>query len=154
MLPDYPPTFLRGIPNKTGSFFDNLGNVTGSIFRPHDRQQPNDGFYEISINWEDDHMTEDFTLRETNEAGSYRFKGGAARVLLEGIHEIQQEPMWNGVIAYNRDPINEDNYRNDYHGNLLLNEVNMSNKDSKKALLAQLRLAVVHVIPPIEQEAG
>jgi hypothetical protein len=150
MLPDYPPTFLRGIPNKTGQFFDNRGDVTGGIFRPHDHQQPNNGYYEISINWEDNDGVEDFTLRETNEAGDYRFKGGAAKVSLEGIHEIQQDPMWNGAVAYNREPINEDNYRNDYHGNLLLNQVNVSNKDSKRALLAQLRLAVVRVIPPIE----
>jgi hypothetical protein len=144
--PDYPSNFLRGIPNKSPQFFDSREQVTGNIFRPHDDQNPENGFYEISINWEDDDAVESFTLRELKDDGSYRYKGGVARVSLERINQMQQEPAWNGAVDYNRDPIEGNNY----HGNLFLDENKLQNKNNKKALMARLQLTILHVVPPIE----
>lgn len=146
MLPNYPPSFLRGIPNRNPQFFDNQGNVTGGVFRPHDQQLPENGFYKISINWEDNAGVENFTLNERLDDGSYHYNGGAARVSLERLELMRQDPPWVGSVEYNREPIAE---INEYHGNLLLNEDRIVNRISKKALLARLRLTVIAVVPPL-----
>lgn len=146
MPPDYPPTMLRGIPNKSIQFFDSRGKVTGNVFRPYDGQEPKNGFYEVSVNWEDDDETEKFTLHEQLEDGSYHYKGGVARVSLERIDAMRQEDPWIGAVEYGRDPIEG----NDYHGNLLLSESRVESKISKRALLAKLQLTIIAVIPPIE----
>lgn len=147
MLPNYPPTLLRGIPNKNPQFFDNQGQVTGNVFRPNDGQEPENGFYKISINWEDDDRVEDFTLHERLEDGSYHYKGGAARVSLERIDAMRRETPWVGTVEYCREPING---INNYHGNLLLTEDRVKNKNSKRALLARLRRTITVIILPIE----
>ena len=147
MLPNYPPSLLRGIPNKGNQFFNSRGEVTGNIFRRYDGQEPVNGFYEISINWEDDESVEDFTLHELNEDCSFHYKGGAARVILERINSMRQEPPWIGSIDYCREPIVGINI---YHGNLLLEQGRIENKTSRKALLARLKFTIANVIPPIE----
>jgi hypothetical protein len=147
MLPDYPPTFLRGIPNKGDQFFDSRAEVTGNIFRRYDGQEPKNGFYAISINWEDDNRAADFTLREPKEDGSYHYRGGVARVSLERIDAMRQEAPWIGTVEYNREPIVG---INNYHGNLLLEEGRVQNKTSRRALLARLQFTITTVIPPIE----
>jgi hypothetical protein len=147
MLPNYPPTLLRGIPNKSDQFFDSQGQVTGNVFRPYDGQEPKNGFYEISINWEDDDRAEDFTLHERLEDGSYHYKGGAVRVSLKRIDAMRKEAPWVGTVEYCREPIFG---VNDYHGNLLLIEDRVKNKNSRRALLARLQLMITVVIPPIE----
>jgi hypothetical protein len=149
MTPNYPPTLLRGIPNKSIQFFDSQGQVTGNVFRPHDNQEPKNGYYEISINWEDDEKAEDFTLHEPLSDGSYHHKGGVARLSLERIDAMRKETPWVGAVEYCREPI----ANNNYHGNLLLSEDTVKNKNNKKALLARLRFVIINgVIPPIEQK--
>ena len=117
------------------------------MFRPHDDQEPVNGFYKISINWEDDDTVKGFTLRERLVDGSYHYKGGAARISLEKIEAMQRDPPWMGTVGYCRDPING---VNDYHGNLLLTEERVRNKNSKRALLARMQLLITEVIPPLE----
>lgn len=68
---------------------------------------------------------------------------------------MQQEPPYMGSIGYNREPIIDENplRENPYHGNLLLN-AERALGSSRKALFKRLKFAIMHVIPPIEQEAG
>jgi hypothetical protein len=146
MLPNYPTTLLRGIPNKSAQFFDSQGEVTGNVFRPFDGQNPENGYYEISINWEDNKGVENFTVRESLSDGSFHYKGGVARVSLEKIGAMQSEAMWDGSVKYCRAPIIG---INDYHGNLLLNKDKVENKTSKKALLARMKFIIIEVISPI-----
>lgn len=149
MMPydDFPPTLLRGVPNKNAQFFDNQGRVTGNVFRPHDKQEPEQGFYKISINWEDDNTVEEFTLKEKLDDGSYHYRGGVVRLCLARINSMQREIAWQGSIEYNREPIPG---VNDYHGNLLLKEEKVRSKINRRALLARLQLVIIKFIPPIE----
>jgi len=148
---EYPATFLRGIPHDGNQYFDNRGNATGYIFRPHSNQQPANGFYEQSINWEDNDTVVRFTLSERKSDNTLRYKGGAARVLREEIDRIGQEVPFIGVVAYNRDPIEANSAKgieeNPYHGNLLLHEGRV-NSAMRKAVFARLKLTIKEVIPP------
>jgi len=148
MIPEgnYPPTFLRGIPHKGPQYFDNQGEVLGHIFRPHDRDLPEAGVFKVSINWEDDATVEDFTLRAIKDDGTLHYNGGAARVSLEKINLMRQEPPYVGTVGYQRDAIRG---VNEYHGNLLLNE-DRARGSSRAAFFRRLKFTVIDVIPPIE----
>lgn len=152
---EYPPTLLRGIPNKSPQFFDTLGSVTGYIFKPHSDQQPVNGFYKESINWEDDDTVEVFTLSQRKPDNTLKFKGGVARVLREEINRMMEEVPYANTVAYNRERIvanpDEGIEGNPYHGNLLLDETRVDSSVMKKAFFSRLKRTIDDVIPPIEE---
>ena len=147
MIPEdnYPPTFLRGIPHKGPQYFDSQGEVLGYIFRPNDDAIPEAGVFKVSINWEDDATVEAFTLNARQDDGNLHYRGGVARVSLEKINLMRQEPPYAGTVQYHREAIRG----NEYHGNLLLNEDRVRGS-SRKAFFRKLKFTINNVIPPIE----
>lgn len=144
-----PPTFLRGIPNKE-NFFDSQGDVTGYVFRPHDKQAAVAGLYDMSINWEDDDKAEEFTLSDRNEeTGRLRFRGGAARVARDRIDEMNEEAPWSGAASYESSPIEG---VNPYHGSLLLDATRVDSPLSRKAFFSRLQRTIIEVVPPMPDE--
>jgi hypothetical protein len=146
---DYPPTCLRGIPNKEPQYFSTTGDITGYIFRPHSEQKPNKaGWYELSINWEDDDTVEKFTLQTLRDNGSIKYKGGVARVGRNRIERLGKIEQFNGYIGYERSPLPD----NPFHGNVLLHQdkVKQAPKARRNAFYGRLADIVIDVIPPIE----
>lgn len=146
---EFPPTCLRGIPNKEPQYFSTTGDVTGYIFRPHSEQNPNKkGWYELSINWEDDSTVEKFTQQTLKDDGSLKYIGGVARVGRSRIEKLGKEEQFNGYINFERSPLPE----NSFHGNLLLHQdkVKQASKARRNAFYGRLADIVVEVIPPIE----
>lgn len=142
---DYPPTCLRGIPNKGPQYYSNTGEITGYVFRPHSEEAPNtEGWYEISINWEDDDTVEEITLHTTGEDGDIKFKGGLARVGRDRLDKLINRDQFDGFVNYERAPKKE----NPYHGNILLhkNKINDS-KSRRRAFFGVLADIIIIVIP-------
>ena len=113
----YPDTFLRGVPND--DFIDrNTGKAKTNVFQFKANDERNDGFLELSINWEDDdHAIIEIHSRK-KENGNLQFKNGAVRILLSDLNLLNDFPQVAGAISYERRRLSN----NPYHGNLLISE--------------------------------
>ena len=111
------------------------------------------GYYPVSINWEDDAAGENRTVNERNDDNTIRYQGGVARVSTERIDQMMQEPPFYGAIHYSRDPIpqDENHERNEYHGNLWLNEEKVKQKIFSRPLYRRLKFTIVSMIPPLNE---
>jgi hypothetical protein len=136
-LMDIPKTCLKGIPRTEHVYED--GSPSTHLFEFKDTNR-GDGYSEQSINWEDNPSVVDFTLNQKKDDGSFQFKIGVAILPREEIDRINKQPTVNGVLSYERAPLDG----NDYHGNILLSR-SVSTKMCRK-ISAGLALAVSRVI--------
>lgn len=108
----YPISFYRGLANK--DFISN-GQVLASAFQFDDKIRE-DGYKELSINWDDDDNSLNILLTQRKDNGKIQFVAGAAKLDLQRVNLILNEHINNGNFKYERRQLPQ----NKYHGNLLL----------------------------------
>lgn len=135
---NFPDTCIRGIPNET--FLTEDGAVGSHLFQFTTQPGRQDGWLELSINWEDDEAVSDFTLQQIRQDGTLQFRAGIAFLLVEEIERLNQRPMVRGLLGYERQELPD----NPYHGNLLLRADTV--KHTRKLVEAGLALAIDRII--------
>jgi hypothetical protein len=134
----YPDNCLKGIPNS--QFLIDDGSVASSLFHFKKEYERDDGWIEQSINWEDDNSVVEMTQNQKKENGEIQFKVGVARLPKCEIDRINQQPTVNGILSYERFPLEN----NKHHGNLLIRSGTPT--PTMKKIAAGLALAVSEVI--------
>jgi hypothetical protein len=135
----FPENCIRGIPNN--SFLNDDGSVGSHLFYFDLTQTPKDGWFENSINWEDDDSVVEFTLRQEKLDGNLQFNGGLVIVPTEELNRLRNRPTIKSLLSYRREPLPD----NPFHGDLLLRDD--TSKPTMKLIAAGLALAVLRVIP-------
>lgn len=107
----YPDDFWRGISNK--DFIAN-GQVLPDAFQ-FDKDVREDGYREMSINWNDCEKALTIALNQKKENGKLQFKGGIANLKLSLVELILSDYIRQGQFSYERREVEG----NPYHGNLL-----------------------------------
>lgn len=134
----YPELFLKGIPNK--DFVDNEGQVTAHLFYFNKKIERDDSYDEESICWKDDDRAMELILNQQKD-GCIQFKEGAAIIKRESIDLISKLMQKQGDLTYERKP----EYKNPYHGNLLLTKE--VKKGVMKKIASAIALACEEIIP-------
>lgn len=109
----YPINCIRGIADPGNVSSDGQVMTGAFIFPDTDR---GDGWFELSINWEDDNAAVGFSLTQTNKDGSLQFKAGVITFPKAEIDRLNTDTLVRGLLSYERKKI----AGNKYHGNLLL----------------------------------
>ena len=133
---EYPNTYLRGISSDDIQFLNPpingsdiripTLNVFSGGFYPNEARQ--DDFEELSINWIDDECAFDVAFNQINpKKDTYQFRGGVGVYDLCKLKSIVSNPMYNGVLGYERAPIPD----NQYHGNILMRKDVATDKSMK-----------------------
>ena len=128
---NYPKNFYRGISNK--DFICN-GMVLPSAFQ-FDEEIRDDGFKELSINWNDDEGSIKILLDQVKANGKKQFNGGAAQLELHTVKMFLDSYICNNGFSYERREVPG----NIYHGNLLVK----GSMDKKIRSLISNGLAIV-----------
>lgn len=134
----HPNNFLRGIPND--SYLIEDGSIGAHLFHFEEAHSREDGWIEQSINWEDDDSVLGLTLNQRKEDGEIQFKAGAVRIPRDEIDRLSRQPTVNGIISYERKPLDN----NPYHGNLLLRSG--IPKPTMKKIAASIAIVVSEII--------
>lgn len=108
----YLDDFWRGISNK--DFIAN-GQVLPDAFQ-FDKDVREDGYREMSINWNDCEKALTIALNQKKENGKLQFKGGIANLKLSLVELILSDYIRQGQFSYERREVEG----NPYHGNLLV----------------------------------
>jgi len=105
----YPISCLRGI--RKPDWITPENKVSGVAFDPDKKTKKSraDGGIETSINWEDKESVLKFSLNTQN------YQHGAVRLLREQIDQINNEPITETYLSYDRDKLK----KNPYHGNIV-----------------------------------
>jgi hypothetical protein len=110
---DYADKLLRGISNP--QWIDAEGRPSGELFQ-FDVSSRIEGFSETSINWYDDEgALEHILSQRKKDEDTFQFKAGAAVIPRNSIDFLVNQPLYNGLIKYDRDELPD----NKYHGNIL-----------------------------------
>ncbi len=112
---EYPENCIRGVPNET---FIRENFIIGSdLFYFKDRDSQEDGWTDLSINWQDDDLAIEFTMNQKKDGSDeLQFKAGVVIVPRDEIDRIKNRYTRMNKLSYERVPLEE----NKYHGNLLL----------------------------------
>ena len=134
----YPDSCLRGISIPDHILEDGSVSTVAFNFSDLTRQ---DGWKELSINWDDDEGSRETLLNQKKEEGELQFKVGYAIIPRSEIDHLINQPTVNGTLSYERLPIEN----NKYHGNILL-KGNLPKPTTRKiqAGLALIVSKVVH----------
>lgn len=108
----YPCDFWRGIATKD---FVCDGHVLPSAFQ-FDDEIREDGFKELSINWNDDDGALEKVLSQTKANGKLQFQVGAANLQLGFVKQCLATYIARDEFSYERREVEGNNY----HGNLLV----------------------------------
>ncbi len=129
----YPESFYRGItaPNMINLEYK---RVLGDVFRFDGNHKNENGFDEISINWNDD-VNSLKNLKEQKKDEVIKYVNGIVKVPTKKIKEMRNR--YNGDFEYERRPIED----NEYHGNILLNFDNIQ-KPWRKVISDELAMNV------------
>ncbi|MFC1512103.1 hypothetical protein ACFL5H_02795 [Candidatus Latescibacterota bacterium] len=111
----YPDFIIKGIPCSQDIVDDEIG---AHLFYFKVDQPRSDNKLENSINWKDDEEAINFTLNQKKTTGELQFRAGIAILKKDGIEKLNELPMINGNLSYERQPLPH----NPYHGNILLND--------------------------------
>ena len=109
---EFPEEFWRGITNKD---FVKDGYVLPSAFQ-FDNDIREDGFKELSINWNDDDEALKKILEQRRENGKPQFSVGAANLNLSRVKQLLSMYIDRKQFSYERKELEN----NEYHGNLLV----------------------------------
>jgi hypothetical protein len=134
----FPENCIRGIPND--DYLTPDGPVGSHLFH-FKLENSVDGWFQTSINWEDDDSAIALTLEQKKPDGTLQFKAGVAIVPTDEIDRLSKRPTVRGLLSYERRPLPD----NPFHGNLLLNE--RTSKATMKLIAAGLALAISRIIP-------
>lgn len=108
----YPEDFWRGISSK--DFISN-GQVLPGAFQ-FDNDVREDGYRELSINWNDCDEALTLALNQKKENGKIQFRGGVANLKLSHVELIFSDFIKEKKLSYERHEMEG----NPYHGNLLV----------------------------------
>lgn len=133
----FPEKYIRGIFNKGDLKED--GSIGAHIFYFISRPLRDDGYQELSINWNDDDEAIDFTLNQKKENGELQFKAGIAILPREHIDYMNTLSTINELLSYERRSME----KNPYHGNLLLSDD--VSKPRMKLIAATIALSATHI---------
>lgn len=131
----YPDSFYRGI---TGQNMINLEykRVLGDVFRFDGNHKNENGYDEISINWNDDENSlKNLKDQKKEESTLLKYANGIVKVPTKKIKEMKNR--YQGDFLYERKPIES----NSYHGNILLNFDNIQ-KQWRKVISDELAMNV------------
>jgi len=141
IIGDYPDQCLRGIKSKT--LIPEEGLVNNELF--YFDEKNSNGFFELSINWNDPEKAIPFTLAQKKDDGvEIKYKGGIAVIDRSELDKINKLQLLNGMLSYERAKLPE----NLYHGNLLLN--GDVSKLKRKYIAVTLAIHVSEIIPQME----
>ena len=131
----YPDFFIRGISGSNG--LDEEGAPAAYLFYFGEKNLPirKDGYWEESINWQDDDGALTLLLEQKKDTNEYQFKVGAVFVSRHEIDRIRKLPYVGHQLDYERKELPE----NKYHGNLLLQ--NTVSKARMKRIAAAIALS-------------
>jgi len=108
----YAEKMIRGIPNP--QWIDSEGRPSGELFQ-FDESARVPEFSELSINWCDDDGAIEQLFSQQKKDGTIQFKVGAAIIPRSSLEFLINQPLYKGLIKYDRDKLPD----NDYHGNIL-----------------------------------
>ena len=109
---NYPQDFFRGI--STPDFICN-GVVVAAAFQ-FDKEEREDGYRELSINWNDDEHSIEVLFNQRRENGKIHFKVGAVKMDLAFTKHVLKAHIDSQEFAFERREVEG----NKYHGNLLI----------------------------------
>ena len=109
---EYPSTFYRGLSSKDFIF---NGQVLPSAFQFDDIVRE-DGYKELSINWNDEVAALEIMLNQRKDNGKIQFGAGAAKLDLNAVIIVLAAFMEKKEFQYERREVEG----NPYHGNLLI----------------------------------
>lgn len=121
---NYPENFYRGIsdPNSVNEYKE-IGPGVFSFPKQESDKRP-DGYFELSINWDDDENALELLKIQCKNNNQLQFKGGYCKVHLVTVIQWLELCYDKKVFSYERcpTPINtlQGQVDNPYHGNLLL----------------------------------
>lgn len=108
----YPSDFWRGISSK--EFISN-GVVLPSAFQFDDTVRE-DGYKELSINWNDCDESLEIAMNQRKPTGKLQFSVGVAKLQLSSVKQLLHTHITQGTFNYERRQVEG----NPYHGNLLV----------------------------------
>ena len=139
----YPPDFYHGIPSKDFVYIDsNLNNaktVTADAFQFEEKVR-DDGYRELSINWNDDDDSLKLLFEQKKENGKFHFPAGVVKLELILVKQLLKVYIESKEFDYERREIEG----NPYHGNLLLKK--STPKQARKKIMNGLSLIAESVI--------
>lgn len=128
-MADYPEVCFRGLSDRNS--ITQRGYISSSAFqfkeyKPELRKN-NDGFIELSINWNDDEGAITTLLSQKKQGSDTpQFKVGYCKLNRLQIDIMLKQYIRDQQFAYERKPIEKDEEKsieaNPYHGNLLLHK--------------------------------
>ena len=128
----YPDSCIRGIPN-SNCLTEEATMAHRNLYQFH-RAGP-DGWFEESINWNDDASAVLFTLEQKKDDSRLRYEIGVAILQRDEIDFMIRRRGISDRFKYKRKPIQKPPNR--YHGNLLMkSDIPTSLKDSIRNHLA------------------
>lgn len=132
---EYPDYAFRGLTDKNHINIE-FNRILGEAFC-FDGKHPNeDGYDELSINWDDDENSLDnLKIQKKANADTLKYGNGIVRIPTSKLKEMKNR--YKGYFTYERKPVEN----NDYHGNLLLNFDGM-NKQMRRLISNELALNV------------
>lgn len=124
---NYTAEMIRGIPSKSEDFveyYQDIFSAKAGLFQfAANSNRTDDDMLELSINWFDDDGAITNIL-ECKRGDDIKYKGGAAVISRKRFDEVFSKYMISKVVAYERNPIPEDN---EYHGNILVSKTKIKN---------------------------
>ena len=135
---NYPDNCIRGIKTPDLLYEDGTPSPEVFYFLGLDR---GDGWKEESIDWQDNDHVVQHTLGQRRTDGNIRFRGGVVVLPRVEIDNLNNRPMFRGLLSYERKPLPE----NAFHGNILLKASTI--KRTMKVISACLVGYVTDVIP-------
>lgn len=133
----FPNFFYRGISSKSFISSDNFPKIDAFCFDKEIRQ---DGFREMSINWDYSEEALSVLFKQTKADGSIQFSAGAAKLDFAFLKQLTMQFVLLGKFSYEKRAVE----RNDFHGNLLFkpNE-NDSTKTKQEEAMIRNALALI-----------
>ena len=138
----YPSDFFRGIPTKDYVYVSpDIGDmkaVKSDAFQFDVLRD--DGYREMSINWNDDSNSIKLLFDQKRDNGKYHFQAGAVKIDLASVKQLFKQFIDSKEFAYERKKLED----NPYHGNLLAKDT--TPKETRKKLMYGLSLIAEPVI--------
>lgn len=146
----YPEELLRGISSANDITPEGYVMAGAFKFDEYDPNYRNDGWCELSINWNDDSEALQVLLDQHKPGkDDKQFKAGYCKLRLSTLHIMFKQYIDDNNFFYERQPIDaseeNDNQANPYHGNLLMQ--NSLTKNAKKNLQHALATLAGTAIP-------
>ena len=123
-MSSYPSECLRGISSDKDC--SDEGVLSSSLFNRFDKTDRIDGFYEMSITWNDNDEAVRI-ISNQKKLGEIQFKVGLAVLQRSQLDVVRRNPYYAKIFFYER----RESMGNPYHGNILMKS-SASKQDKRK----------------------